>query len=194
MSALGRRGQRRQREKGLIACLKGYAAKGITSAGVAGTGWSGIREYETLRDKGVLPVRMNLMLSGGRGDFSELTDRLKNNPPGDGLIRLGTIKIYHGNSLSGRTCWLTAPYVDKPGYFGVPPSRSQERLDDLVFRIHSAGLQVACHSNGDREIDMLLTAFEHAQARMPRPTRGIASSTAAWSARTCSTGSSGTAS
>ena len=85
------------------------------------------------------------------------------------MIRLGTVKIYHGNSLSGRTCWLTDPYVDRPGYYGVPPGRSQERLNALIWSIHSAGLQVACHSNGDREIDMLLTAFEHAQARMPRP-------------------------
>ena len=32
-----------------------------------------------------------------------------------------------------------------------------------------AGWQVATHSNGDREIDMVLTAIEHAQAENPRP-------------------------
>jgi predicted amidohydrolase YtcJ len=107
------------------------------------------------------------MLSGG--NISGLAERLKSNPPTDSMLRLGTIKIYHGNSLSGRTCWLTDPYVDRPGYYGVAPSRSQIKLDDLVWRIHSAGLQMACHSNGDREIDMVLTAIEQAQARMPRP-------------------------
>ncbi len=125
------------RDKGLLVCLQKYAAKGITSAGVAGTSWGGLREYEAMRDKGTLPVRMNVMLSGGRGgDYSELTDRLKNNPSRDNMIRLGTVKIYHGNSLSGRTCWLTDPYVDRPGYYGVPPGRSQERLDELIWSIH----------------------------------------------------------
>ena len=51
----------------------------------------------------------------------------------------------------------------------MPPARSQADLDDLVWTIHHAGLQVACHSNGDREIDMVLTAIERAQAREPRP-------------------------
>jgi hypothetical protein len=154
------------REKGLLVCLQKYAAKGITSAGVAGTSVGGLREYETMRDKGTLPVRMNVMLSSG--NVSRLTELMKTAPK-DNLVRIGTIKIYHGNSLSGRTCWVTDPYVDRPNYYGVAPSRSQERLDELVWSIHSAGLQVACHSNGDKEIDMLLTAFEHAQARMPRP-------------------------
>ena len=35
--------------------------------------------------------------------------------------------------------------------------------------MHDAGLQVATHSNGDREIDMVLTAIERAQAKNPRP-------------------------
>ncbi len=35
--------------------------------------------------------------------------------------------------------------------------------------MHDAGFQIATHSNGDREIDMVLTAIERAQARNPRP-------------------------
>ena len=155
-----------ERLRGYAACLQGYAAKGITSAGVAGTNLGVLREFEALRDKGKLPVRLNVMLA--RGNIAALVERLKADPPHDSIIRIGTIKIFHGNSLSGRTCWLSEPYVDKPGFYGVPPSRSQEELDDLVWKIHSAGLQVACHSNGDREIDMVLTAIEHAQAREPR--------------------------
>jgi predicted amidohydrolase YtcJ len=149
-----------------VACLQNYAAKGITSAGAAGTDPGELQQFETLRDRGLLPVRLNVMLSGSH--IAELAARMKNNPPLDGMIRLGGIKIFHGNSLSGRTCWLSEPYADKPGYYGVPPARTQEQLDELVWSIHHAGLQVACHSNGDREIAMVLTAIEHAQAREPR--------------------------
>ena len=35
--------------------------------------------------------------------------------------------------------------------------------------MHDAGFQIATHSNGDREIDMVLTAIERAQAQNPRP-------------------------
>jgi predicted amidohydrolase YtcJ len=150
-----------------LACFQGYAAKGITSAGVAGTDLTELHQFEILRDRGILPTRLNVMLTGRY--IEELVERLKTDPPHDGVIRLGAIKIFHGNSLSGRTCWLSEPYADKPGYYGVPPARTQEQLDALVWSIHHAGLQVACHSNGDREIDMVLTAIERAQAREPRP-------------------------
>jgi predicted amidohydrolase YtcJ len=87
---------------------------------------------------------------------------------GDENLRLGAVKLFHGNSLSGRTCWLSEPYVDRPGDYGIPPARSQQDLDALILAIHKAGFQAAVHSNGDREIDMVLTAFERAQASHPR--------------------------
>ena len=79
-----------------------------------------------------------------------------------------------GNSLSGRTCWLYEPYevanpkTGKKDYYGIPPGRSQEDLDRLVYNVHKAGFQVACHSNGDREIDMVLDAIEKALRKLPR--------------------------
>jgi predicted amidohydrolase YtcJ len=93
---------------------------------------------------------------------------------GDEHLRVGAIKFFHGNSLSGRTCWLYEPYevinpkTGKKDYYGIRPGRSQEDLDKLVYDIHAAGFQVACHSNGDREIDMVLDAIEKALQKLPR--------------------------
>jgi predicted amidohydrolase YtcJ len=87
---------------------------------------------------------------------------------GDNRLRTGTIKVFHGNSMSGRTCWLSEPYSDRPDYFGIPPSRPQDQLDKMFETMHNAGWQIATHSNGDREIDMVLTAIERAQAKNPR--------------------------
>src|SRR6202034_4914825 len=50
-----------------------------------------------------------------------------------------------------------------------PPARSQADLDKAFQSMHDAGFQIATHSNGDREIDMVLTAIERAQAKNPRP-------------------------
>jgi hypothetical protein len=62
----------------------------------------------------------------------------------------------------------TNPGAHRPDYFGVPPARSQEALNKLILSVHEAGLQACVHSNGDREIDMLVAAFENALARKPR--------------------------
>jgi len=100
-------------------------------------------------------------------------------------IRIEGIKVFHGNSLSGKTCWLYAPYdsinpvTGKKDYYGIPPARSQTALDSLFSKIHKAGLQIACHSNGDREIDMVMKAIEYAQSDHPAGTRGTALSIAA---------------
>jgi predicted amidohydrolase YtcJ len=87
---------------------------------------------------------------------------------GDGRLRFTSLKVFHGNSMSGRTCWLSEPYSDRPGYYGIPPARSQDDLDKAFQTMHEAGFQIATHSNGDREIDMVLTAIERAQGRNPR--------------------------
>jgi hypothetical protein len=78
------------------------------------------------------------------------------------------VKLFHGNSLSGRTAWLYEPYANDPAYYGLPPRMSQAELNAIVKQVHDAGLQAAIHSNGDREIDMVLAAFAAAQEANPR--------------------------
>jgi len=152
--------------QGYLRCFREYAAKGITSAGIAGGSPQSFRLYEAVRDAGG-PVRMGFMFSeASQGAVQALG--LKSGF-GDDRLRFTSIKSFHGNSMSGRTCWLSEPYSDQPGYYGIPPARSQEDLDKAFQTMHDAGLQIATHSNGDREIDMVLTAIERAQAKNPRP-------------------------
>ena len=33
---------------------------------------------------------------------------------GNNRLKIGAIRVFHGNSLSGRTCWLWEPYADRP--------------------------------------------------------------------------------
>ncbi|WP_125486880.1 amidohydrolase [Edaphobacter aggregans] len=103
------------------------------------------------------------------GSFDELQAARIERGFGDDRLRITALKNYQGNSLSGRTAWLSEPYSDRPDYFGIPPARTQEKLDEDFQRWWDAGWQVATHSNGDREIDMVLTAIERAEAKNPRP-------------------------
>lgn len=143
-----------------------YAARGITSANVAGASPDSIRFYQAVRTAGN-PVRLGVMIS--QSHFSHASALGLRGGFGDDRLRYTAIKVFHGNSMSGRTCWLSEEYSDRPGYFGIPPARPQAQLDQEVQAMHDAGWQVATHANGDREIDMILTAIERAQAKNPRP-------------------------
>jgi predicted amidohydrolase YtcJ len=152
--------------QGYLQCFRVYSSRGITSAGIAGGSPQNLRLYETIRDAGS-PVRLGFMFS--ESSFAAASALGLRSGFGNDLLRLTSIKVFHGNSLSGRTCWLSEPYSDQPGYYGIPPARSQEDLDKAFSEMHAAGFQIATHSNGDREIDMVLTAIERAQAKTPRP-------------------------
>lgn len=145
-------------------------ASGITSIGDCWTTPAKVKMYETLVAEN-FPMRFNLYIGMDyldrvlSGDIPRIhTD----------YLRIEGIKIFHGNSFSGKTCWLYDPYdtinpaTGKRDYYGIPPARSQASLDSLVLKIHRAGLQIACHSNGDREIDMVLKAYEYAQELSPQ--------------------------
>ena len=151
---------------GYMTCFRQYSAKGITSVGIAGGSPSSFRTMQQLRDLGN-PIRVGFMFSAG--SFDQLQAAGIQQGFGDDRLRITALKNYQGNSLSGRTAWLSDAYSDRPDYFGIPPARTQEKLDEDYQKWWDAGWQVATHSNGDREIDMVLTAIEHAEAKNPRP-------------------------
>jgi predicted amidohydrolase YtcJ len=117
-------------------------------------------------------MRVNLMFGDEHLRFARFARRLESlgmlSWIGRDRLRVGPIKVFHGNSLSGQTCWLYEPYADRAGYYGVPPARDQDQLDGHLREIHSAGFQLAVHSNGDREIDMVLQSIENALSPEPR--------------------------
>jgi predicted amidohydrolase YtcJ len=159
----------REYVEGLRRCFAEFVAKGITSVHVAGTSLESTKRLRRAVSLGGAP-RIYAMLreSDAIEAFEQTEGRGELSRSDDEWLKLGAVKLFHGNSLSGQTCWLYEPYALRPNYYGIPPARSQESLDELIFRCHKAGLQCCVHSNGDREIDMVLNAFEKALDRMPR--------------------------
>ncbi len=152
--------------------LRQFAAVGITTVVDAGGGPGKLGLYRAAVGPGS-PVRVVMMVS------SQYLDQMQEGGLatgfGDSRVKVGPIKAFHGNSLSGRTAWLFEPYdmvnpdTGERDYYGIPPDQTQDELNALIFAIHEAGFQAAVHSNGDREITMLLEAFEKALTRLPRP-------------------------
>jgi predicted amidohydrolase YtcJ len=147
-------------------CFQNYVSKGITSITEAGSSFHKMEIYRKLQADG-LPLRINLLMS--ESYLGDVIAKGFRQGFGNEKLKISGIKTFHGNSLSGRTCWLTEPYdminpeTGKKDYYGIPPKRSQRQLDSLFLKIHNSGLQIACHSNGDREIDMVVNAIEKIQ-------------------------------
>jgi predicted amidohydrolase YtcJ len=144
---------------------RAYLAAGVTSGHEAGIftreefiafqeAWSegnlALRTYMMLRNNFLEPA-LALGLRTGLGD-----DRLK----------VGSLKIIGDGSLIGRTAVLSEPFLEGETGF---PLFTQEELDELVWKAHSAGWQVAIHEVGDHGIGMCLTAIERALDRLPKP-------------------------
>ena len=162
---------RDERIQGLRRTFQAFLSKGITSVVDAGTDPEAFSVYQDAVSQGQ-PVRVSIMF--GFRHLTALRGLGLRTGFGDDHLRIGAIKSFHGNSLSGRTCWLYEPYemtnpaTGERDYYGIPPGRSQEELDAMILEIHEAGFQVAVHSNGDREIDMVLDVFERALDDQPR--------------------------
>lgn len=145
-------------------------ANGITSIGDAWTTPEKVVIYRKLAAEG-FPMRFNLLM-GTPYAADLISGKIKRTNTDH--LRIEGVKVIHGNSLSGKTTWLYDPYdminplTGKKDYYGIPPARSQASLDSLFLAIHKTGLQIACHSNGDREIDMVIAAIEKAQLAYPR--------------------------
>lgn len=159
--------------EGLLRKLNEYAQHGVTALSEAGIGLDKYSMYDSLKKEGKLPVRIQTMIREYAMDSAYAKGFRAGT--GDDWLQIQAIKFYHGNSLSGQTCWLYEPYdivnpeTGEKDYYGIPPARSQQTLDSLVMAIHEKGYQLAIHCNGDREIDMVLDAIEKALTKKPRP-------------------------
>jgi len=163
---------RKDEVEGIQRTLRQFAKTGITTVVDAGGSPEKLGLFREGMGSGP-PVRVVMMV--GNNYVDAMREGGLSTGFGDSWVKVGPIKAFHGNSLSGRTAWLFEPYdmvnpaTGELDYYGIPPDRTQSKLDSLIFTIHEAGFQVAVHSNGDREITMLLEAFEKALARLPRP-------------------------
>jgi hypothetical protein len=150
------------------ACLA--ASKKAVESGLACVHWivtSGdeIRAIQKLFAEGNLPLRVRL---GIAIEFIyELAELGLTTGFGNDMVKIGFVKILADGSLGGRTAALKEPYSDKPETSGMM-LYSQRKMNSLVSRAHSAGMQLAIHAIGDRAVDNVLKAYEKALKENPR--------------------------
>ena len=86
---------------------------------------------------------------------------------GNDKLRFQAVKFVLDGSIQGFTARLRAPYYYKTGGNGLW-NRAPEEIAGLIGAMHAAGLQIACHCNGDQAAEAFVDAVAAAQAARPR--------------------------
>lgn len=80
---------------------------------------------------------------------------------GDGLFKIGPLKLLVDGSAGPHTAFLSQEYSDDPGNVGVCQF-TQEELDELVLEAQRSGMHVLCHGIGDAAMTRILNSYEKA--------------------------------
>jgi predicted amidohydrolase YtcJ len=148
------------------------AGRAFLRTGETSTVEAGIRlpremsAYQRLRQSDTLPVRTYLMMM-----IDETLDHMASlgikSGFGDSWLRIGPAKLFLDGSIGGRTCRMRQPFegeAENVGLWMEPP----DVMKSKVIKAHSLGFQVGVHAIGDAAIDLILDAYEEAQAKYPR--------------------------
>lgn len=126
--------------------------------------------YQELRDSESLPVRLRLNFYEAALDtVIAAAEKIRSD---DDWLRFGGVKFFI-DGVWGTTAATYRPAWEGSGTTWIPNNFGgirvdQETFDDEIERAHKAGFQIWTHANGDRGADIVLTAFERAQAAYPR--------------------------
>lgn len=160
------------RDKGKLAGYLHTAGRAYLAAGVTSGHEAGIfhgTEFSVLQDAwaaGTLPLRTYMMIRVPM--LAALEDVGFHTGFGDDLLRVGSIKVISDGSLIGRTAAVCTPFENAAEDDLGLAMFTQDELDDIVWRGHHRGWQLAIHAIGDRAITMCLDAYESALRRQPR--------------------------
>ncbi len=152
-----------------------YVRWGITSVVDPGVSPFLARAYQNLRERGELPLRVNMMpqwygLFGA--DEAEIEGRIDHlgiyTGFGDEWLRVGALKMAMDGGLGSRTALLNKPFLGDTDTW-KPLRLDHTKLADYITVAQEAGWSVGIHCCGDRAQDMACAAFDEAQRRAPRP-------------------------
>src|SRR5688572_6188542 len=96
---------RSQQIAGYRECFRRFLAAGLTAVHVAGTSEDAVSLMAEAQQE--MPVRLYIMHSSSAAN--DALRRVQEKRLGDDWIRYGAVKLFHGNSLSGQTAWLSEP-------------------------------------------------------------------------------------
>ena len=154
------------RREGLRRICQMLNRVGLTSVHDARVTKEEFLTYQQGRDAGELSLRVYALLY--HPHYPAARDAGLKTGFGDDMLRLGGIKMVADGAIAARTAYMSEPYLGSDCDHGIL-AMDPEETERMVLEMHRDGFQVCIHANGDLTIDMVLTAYEKAQAAHPRP-------------------------
>lgn len=150
---------------------KAFSEAGITSVVEAGITEEEMRAYQIAQQRGLLTVRVNMMLRGVVEDESEEESlrRIRNFSMitgfGNDMIRFLGLKLLIDGGIGGRTALLREPYENERncGILTMP----EDKLQRLVDEANAQGMNIGVHCAGGRAMDIVLKTFENTNEIKP---------------------------
>lgn len=162
----------RSRDEQVAARLAEYRklnAAGLTTVRHPGISVDDYKMLQDMRQRGLLTMRVNALLRPG-GSAQAIAAALDGSGvkqgDGDAWLRVGGVKLAVDGGFEGGL--MREPYAapwDEKGTFKGLQTQSTENFEATVLALNERGWRVATHAVGDAAIDMVLTAYEKANAR-----------------------------
>ena len=162
----------RSRDAQMAARAAEYAtlhAAGLTSVRHPGVSVDDFRLLQEMQRRGLLTMRVNALLRPG-GTAQAVAGALDasglKQGEGDALLRVGGVKLAVDGGFEGGL--MREPYAepwDERGTFKGLQTQSTESFNATVAALNERGWRVATHAVGDGAIDLVLNAYERANAQ-----------------------------
>ena len=150
-----------------------YGMDQLLAAGYVSTHHAGVRTdylpaYIALADSGVLPMRVEAMLSVGVVEAPNGAEWQRRGPTRDpeAMLQIRSVKAYYDGSLGSRGAKLIEDYADAPGERGVSGAEYGFAPDSVEAYI-AAGYRAGIHAIGDAGNRDVLDFYEAVFARHP---------------------------
>jgi predicted amidohydrolase YtcJ len=160
-----------QQRQALLNIQSHMHAHGVTQLRFARSSVNAYRQWQALRDEGVITLRVAFLM--GVGTSAAAVDNFVRNSgvtidEGDEWLRVVGFKFGVDGGFEGglmRQAYLE-PFGLGGTYFGIQTVSTQAYID-AVKAVARNGWRAATHAVGDAAIDLVLTAYEQAHATAP---------------------------
>ncbi|MFI5160537.1 MAG: amidohydrolase [Sphingobacteriales bacterium] len=130
-------------------------ADGLTTVADCGLPYTMISTIAELQHKGLLKMRLYVMLSDRQENFDYLFKRGVFKTPG---LDVRSFKMYADGALGSRGACLLQPYTDQPNWHGFLLS-SQKHFEEVAKKVYDKGFQLNTHAIGDSANRVMLKIY-----------------------------------
>jgi predicted amidohydrolase YtcJ len=134
-----------QTQDAFLGAQKNCFAVGLTTVDDCGLPYTMVNTIASLQHKGLLKMRMYVMLADRPENYDYLFKRGVFKTPG---LNVRAFKVYADGALGSRGACLLQDYSDKPKWRGFLLS-SQQHFEEVAQKIADKGFQMCTHAIGD---------------------------------------------